>query len=137
VNRTGAHGYAKVFQSPQEYSHRRENWALTRRSGGGSTGQVLLVFRASATGNEPYFPWSCPPTRPADVGASFKAEDRRAPEGLRSAHFDDMGDPVEVFTRVTEPRRGGTGSLIFGDRAPCIRDRGGGRRWSDLSRPTP
>ena len=47
------HRYAKVFQSPQEYSHRRGNWALRRRSGGGLTAQVLLVFRASATGNEP------------------------------------------------------------------------------------
>ena len=90
----------------------RGNWAPRRRSGGGLAEQVLVVFRASATGNDPYFPWSCAPTRPADVGAF-------------SLNFDDVGDPVDVFTRVTEPRKGGTGRLIFGDRAPCIRDSGG------------
>jgi len=59
--------------------------------------QVLLVFRASATGNEPYFPWSCAPPRPADVGAF-------------SLNFDDAGDPVEVFTRVTQPEGAGRGA---------------------------
>jgi len=91
---------------------RHSSASKRRRSGGGLAEQVLVVFRASATGNEPYFPWSCAPTRPADVGAF-------------SLNFDDVGDPVDVFTRVTEPRRGGTGRLIFGDRAPCIRDSGG------------
>ena len=85
-------------------SHRRGNWALRRRSGGGLTEQVLLVFRASATGNEPYFPWS--PTAPVvpkpKTGEPLKV--------FAPLNFDDVGDPVEVFTRVTEPRRVGPGA---------------------------
>src|SRR6186713_2754581 len=56
------------------------------------TGQVLLVFRASATGNEPYFV-VLPPA-------------------------------VEVFTRVTEPRRGGTARSS--EIAPHAFETGGG-----------
>ena len=48
--------------------------------------------------------------------------------------FDDVADPVEVFTRGTEPRRGGTRRLTFGDRAPCIRDRAA---WASLERNVP
>src|SRR4029079_4536219 len=90
-----------TVQSPQQYSHRRGNWAPRRRSGGGLTGQVLLVFRASATGNEPYFPWSCPPKgwdRALDLRRSSPMHSRQGRRGLRE--LDRRLDQKDVMDRM-------------------------------------